>query len=238
MLSNHRIVKSSTQERAELKQQVADLRQQIDKIKRETDAFEIRIRMAISNELIEEQELSVLYKQQKKAKKEQRLLQKQRGKNFKQPTGIVKLKQSVAGTSRTQVDEKELKRLYREAMLYVHPDKFSMAEDKLDLAHEATAQLISIYKTGDLSALTAFHAHILSGQAIAGIQTTDSTKLKAEINQHLKNELAALRSELESAKTKRTYQVWQTYENPDDFIDELRDYYQDRISKLRKRTRS
>jgi hypothetical protein len=54
---------------------------------------------------------------------------------------------------------------------------------------------------------------------------------------YLQNELTKLEKQLQVAKTKLTYIVLTEYENPLTFIDELKEYYQDRIFKLKKRTR-
>jgi hypothetical protein len=54
---------------------------------------------------------------------------------------------------------------------------------------------------------------------------------------YLQNEAENLEKQLQIAKTKLTYKVLTEYENPLTFIDELREYYQDRIFKLKKRTR-
>lgn len=234
--SNH-VIKYGTLNANKLKQQAAALQQELEDIRRMTDAFETKIKAELSNELIEEQELAILYKQQKKAKKDQRRLQKQRGKNYKEPTGVIAVVRKTYKPP-TSVEAKKLKRLYREAMLHVHPDRFSMEDEKLDLANETTAQLIDVYKNGDLQALTAFHAHILSGRAIEGTQAVDANKLSVDPDQYLRDQLESLQQELDLAKGKYTYIVLTTYRDPYSFIGELRAYYQDRIGKLRKRTRS
>ena len=122
-------------------------------------------------------------------------------------------------------------------MLYVHPDKFSMQTDKLDLATEITTQLIEIYRSGDLAALKAYHAHIFSG--ITLIKPHEKQEpLKDPDLTYLKMELKKLREELAAAKNRHTYKVLTQYENPMSFLDELKAYYKDRLMKLRKRTRT
>ena len=54
---------------------------------------------------------------------------------------------------------------------------------------------------------------------------------------YLQNELEQLKNQLENAKIQHTYKVLMEYENPLTFIDELKEYYTDRIFKLKKRTR-
>ena len=60
------------------------LQLEINETIKKTSVFENLLRTKIEDELIEEQELSLLYKQQKKAKKDKRLAQKKRGKNYDQ----------------------------------------------------------------------------------------------------------------------------------------------------------
>ena len=185
--------------------------------------------------MIEEQELSLLYKQQKKAKKEKRQVQKKLGKNYQVPTSLQNTKRAPLVDKNTK-EQLQKKRLYREAMLHVHPDKFLMQKDKLDLATEITAQLIEIYQSGDLATLEAYHAHIFHGNTLTALGKPTLTKGTGLA--YLQMELKNLNEELSQAKNRHTYKVLTEYENPMSFVDELKSYYKDRLTKLRKRTRS
>ena len=234
---------SENQLSSNLPSQVLNLQMKIDAIRHEigvinqkTSDFENLLRSKIEDELIEEQELSLLYKQQKKVKKEKRQVQKKLGKNYRAPTQL----QTTNRTPSVEKNAKEQlqkKRLYREAMLHVHPDKFSLQKDKLNLATEITAQLIEIYQFGDLATLEAYHAHIFHGNtsltALGKPTPTKGTGLA-----YLQMELKNLNEELSQAKNRHTYKVLTEYENPMSFMDELKSYFKDRLIKLRKRTRS
>ena len=205
-------------------------------IEQKTSAFKAVLRSHLINELIEEQELTVLYKKLQQQKKEKRLAQKQRGKNYKENQGL-KVVNKVINSNVGEDEKVEKKRLYREAMLQVHPDKFSMNHNKIDLATEITTKLIEIYQTGNLNDLKAFHSQIFSGNVIR-----DNSKLSIEnteliVANYLQIELERIMKQLELAKAKHTYKVLTEYENPLSFINELKDYYNDRIFKLKKRTR-
>lgn len=217
--------------------QIRALQQELEEIEQKIHAFEALLRIHVANELIEEQELTVLYKKLQQAKKEKRFAQKKKGKNFKEIPGVkVIAKNKVNNTS--EADQKEKKRLYREAMLYVHPDKFSMQDEKIDLATEVTARLVEIYQTGNLAELQIFHTHIFSGNALLQLEkVSDEYKIILKEDSYLKNEMEKLEKLLQLAKTKHTYKVLTEYENPLTFMDELREYYKDRIFKLKKRTR-
>jgi hypothetical protein len=208
---------------------------ELEAIQLKTLAFETVLRIRLANELIEIQELTVLYKQQKKDKKLKRLIQKKRGKNYVEPIGLAvtfkPLKPEIPVES-----AKEMKRLYREAMLHVHPDKFSFQDDQLELATEVTTKLIEIYKSGDMEQLKLYHGHIFSGNALEIVGAKVKTETLAN-DLYLKNELIKVEQQLQKAKEKYTYKVLTEYLDPMTFILELREFYTDKINKLRKRTR-
>ncbi|WP_461629937.1 hypothetical protein [Labilibaculum euxinus] len=221
-----------------LKEQIEALRKELEFIEQKTIAFETLLRTSLADELIEEQELRIIYKKLKQAKKEKRLEQKKRGKNYKEPIGIKPISTAAVNKTSNKEEQKEIKRLYREAMLHVHPDKFSMNEEKIDLATEITSQLIDIYKAGNLHELQQYHAHIFSGNALnQEIKVLPKgTKIIAQ-NSYLKKEKEHLEDLLFAAKNRHTYKVLTEYPDPLLFVEELRVYYADKIIKLRKRTR-
>lgn len=220
----------------QLQAKILDLGIELREVTDRIAAFESLLASKIADQIIEEQELSLLYKQQKKAKKDQRDAQKRRGKNYRPPVDM--LPQVIKTIPKKNAEEQqERKRLYREAMLFVHPDKFSLQVDKMDLATEITTKLIEIYQTGDLETLKAYHAHIFSGNTLLA-PLTQPVQSNGSGTDYLLMELNKLQKELEYAKSKHTYAVLTTYENPMLFLEELKAYYQDRISKLKKRTRT
>lgn len=229
--------KNSLQEQLSLKAQIQALKDDLQTIEQETSVFEAKLRAILIDLIIEEQELSDLYRRMQKAKKQKRLEQKKRGKNYKEPVGIKRISKSSEPNPTSKEEQKEKKRLYREAMLHVHPDKFSMNEDKVDLATEVTSKLIEIYNSGSLNELQLFHAHIFSGNAIdvAGIGSNPSSRVSDDI--YLIRERENLEQQLIQAKNRPTYIVLKTYQNPMLFAEELKHYYEDRLFKLRKRTR-
>lgn len=219
-----------------LKRKIKALKGKIEAIEAKLFPFEQSLRNSIADLLIEERELTILYKAQKKAKKEKRLAQKRKGKNYKEPTGIVPVskKEEVE-----KINQKEKKRLYKEAMLYVHPDKFSMQENEQQKALETTTKLIEIYQNGSLEELEAFHAHIFGGNTTL-IFNKDTTLVKKTTSNttYLTNEVERLEKQLTNLLDSYTYKVLTTYKNPMSFVVELKAYYDNRIFKLRKRTRT
>ena len=222
-----------------LKRQIDTLRQALEEVRQKTSAFEAQLRTHLINELIEEQELTVLYKQQKLAKKEQRQAQKRKGKNYVPPEGLKRIP-NTSKTISSESDQKEMKRIYREAMMYVHPDKFSMDDQKIDVATDVTARLISIYQSGDLAALRAYHAHIFSDQELVSMMAPAAATVAPTVSayDYLEQEKLNLKQALAQAKNRQTYRVLTTYNDPMTFLEELKAYYEDRITKLRRRTRT
>jgi hypothetical protein len=112
-----------------------------------------------------------------------------------------------------------------------------MHDEKIDLATEVTTKLIEIYQSGNLDELQIFHTHIFSGNALMRFRQNSEKNANTKEDSYLQKELEKLEQELLIIKTKHTYKVLAEYENPLTFIDELKEYYNDRIFKLKKRTR-
>ncbi len=236
MESQNLPVNNKPKEVVELEGEINELTNQINKVEQKLFPFEQSLRNEIADLLIEEQELTVLYKAQKKAKKEKRLAQKRRGKNYvvaKKGLKVINKKNSESEIHQ----QKEKKRLYKEAMLFVHPDKFSMKAEEQKTATEITTKLIDIYKSGSLEELIAYHAHVFSGNTKIAIAATFIENKKIDKTAYLKQEIKRLKKELEELLAKYTYKVLTTYEEPMTFVKELTGYYNDRIFKLKKRTR-
>lgn len=230
------ITQNSDNEQFLLKAKLKALQIELNNIQQKTSAFETILRSHLENEIIEEQELTVLYKKLQKAKREKRIAQKKRGKNFKETEGL-KIIARRKSENFTIEEQKERKRLYREAMIYSHPDKFSLHHEKIDLATEITTKLIEIYKFGSMEKLQDFHNHICNGNAFIEFNdfvSVDNSELK---DRYLEKEILQIEIQLEQAKNRHTFKVLTEYENPLTFIQELKEYYLDRIFKLKKRTR-
>tara|TARA_Y100001980_G_scaffold45816_1_gene27184 strand:- start:50321 stop:51037 length:717 start_codon:yes stop_codon:yes gene_type:complete len=223
-----------------LSAEIEQLKRKLELLTGKVDAFEAILRSHLSGEIVEVQELSVLYKAQKKAKKQKRLEQKRKGKNYVEPVGLKTQKRPSETLCDNEEDLKEKKRLYREAMLHVHPDKYAMDGDKTDLATELTTRLVAIYQHEDLDALKAFHAHLFSHAELPLKDVLESGKvtLSASPHAYLVQEKEHLEKAIQTLKNKHTYHVLMTYKDPMTFVDELKEYYQDRIQKLRRRTRT
>ncbi len=232
-------VVSQQQSNTSLESEIARLREELEQLTTKVDAFEVSLRSHLASEIIEVQELSVLYKEQKKAKKQKRLEQKKRGKNYREPFDLKPQKRSATVRVEKEEDLKEKKRLYREAMLHIHPDKFALQDDKIDLATELTTRLVAIYNHEDLDALKAFHAHLFSQNTLPLKESLEdkNIKLEASPDAYLLREKEQLERAIDALKSKYTYHVLFTYKDPMTFLDEMKAFYQDRIQKLRRRTR-
>lgn len=198
--------------------------------------IETLLRSHLINEIIEEQELSVLYKQKQRTKKESRLEQKRRGKNYKEPT-LPKRLQSLQPAS-SHDDTALRKRLYREAMVQVHPDKYANHADTVNIASEVTVRLIDLYRNGTLSELQDYYSYIMSGTALVPhkLKISDDHETH-DPEAYLKSEISRIDKMIAETKERHLYKVLEQYPDPMVYLSELKLFYQDRIAKLRKRTR-
>lgn len=220
-----------------LKARIAGARRELEIIQQEILSFENILRSHLTNEIIEEQELSVLYKNQKQEKKDKRQEQVKKGKNYNSGSIVRSISENSAGNkAKIHSDSKEKKRLYREAMLHSHPDIFSLTQNKIDVATVVTTRLIEIYKFGNLKELREYHLHILSGNAILG-DNSSLQKTLQDKDRFLQEELKGILDSIEHEKNRATYIVLKEYEDPLNYVQELKAYYEDRLGKLRKRTR-
>jgi hypothetical protein len=223
-----------------LEKEIAALEAELSRVEFTINTFESHLRAKLQIQILRIRELTELYKKKKSSKKAKRLEQKKKGKNYKEPQGLKKV--SVAKTSKGKLstsDQQELKRLYKEAIVQVHPDKFVNAEEeKSTKATELTSQLNALYERGDLDELSDFHEHIISGNAMSHIPFQASSIVDGEaMVVFLQKKKEELRQSLQEIKTSRLYEVVNTYSEPDAFVDELRSQFDERIKVLEKRTR-
>jgi hypothetical protein len=200
-----------------------------------------QIQSRYHNEISRINELYSLYKKQKQLKKEKRLEQKKRGKNYKEPIGLKKSsKEKAAGSINTSSESDELKKLYREAVLQVHPDKFANHPEQMSKRSlELTIQLIDFYQSGDIEKLKHMHRHIMSGNALAGHQEdTANVPDPTAMKEYLIQKRDTLVNELKEVKGSYFYQVFTTNNNVSAFIDNMAVQFYLRIKQLERRTRS
>lgn len=223
-----------------LEKEIRLLEEEMQDIEQELNKFESKIRLSLQQQILRLRELNSLYKALKASKKAKRQAQKKRGKNYKEPKGMIRNpKPAAAGPLMSKSNQQELKRLYKEAIVLVHPDKFVLEDESVNArATHLTTQLNALYKSGMLDELSDFHEHIISGNAMSHISSqpasiADPTALLT----YLKKKKAQLITQLAEHKQSHTYTVLNTYEDPDLFISELRIQFEQRIRLMEKRTR-
>jgi hypothetical protein len=226
-----------------LQQEIAVLEASIEGIRKEVGAFETQLHSRLDREISRIRELTDLYKSQKQEKKARRLEQKKRGKNWVEPRPLPQRPLAREGSPASPAEEQQaLRRLYREAVVQVHPDKLMRAgggPDRIARATALTAQLNALYKRGDLEEMLLFWEQIAGSTASlkesGGPKPPIDGALRLEALKRKKENLA---TQLEQLKNSYSYQVLTTYENPLSFIDELYLQFMERIKQLEKRTRS
>jgi hypothetical protein len=139
--------------------------------------FEQFIRISLNSQLVEIRRLDAIYKAEKNAKKDKRLVQKKKGKNYVEPVGI-----KIVSKEKIEFDSiennEELKKIYKETIKLVHPDKFSGNEDDIRKATKITSELIAIYKSGDLVSIKDFHEYIIFGNTLTLPETIIKSQKK------------------------------------------------------------
>lgn len=214
-----------------LEQEVLRLEAELQQAEATLNAFEQTVRARLGEQIRQMRALTDVYKAQKAAKKEKRREQKRRGKNYQEPQGLLKTRREEEELNSD--DPAELKRLYREAIVQVHPDKFPAAsEAEGKQAAALTTHLNELYERGDLEALRDFHEHILGEHPlrhtayVAGNATRNFLlRKKEQLN-------AALAELLQS----QSYQLAVTPDR-DALMDALREQFEEKIVQLKKRTR-
>lgn len=222
-----------------LQQDIRQLESVLETLKNDLRSFEHVIHSQLDRAIARMSELNNLYKAQKNAKKAKRLEQKKRGKNYQEPTGLI-LKRSSAGKEAELElsDKEELRRLYKEAVVQVHPDKIAHGgeDSKIQDATALTAELNGIYKRGDLEELIYFYQNVILGNSSSGNASHPKADSQLRLSS-LRKKKEALEMEVTHLQNSFILQVLKTYPDPLTFIEELRIQFQERIQQLEKRTR-
>jgi hypothetical protein len=223
-----------------LEQEIFSLEKELLGLEANINAFQSEIRSALATQIQRIQELTNQYKNQKQAKKLKRLEQKKRGKNYREPVGLKTNDASFTTQNLVSTEEKqELKRLYREAIVQIHPDKLIDADEDLnERATAITVKLNEVYKSGDLEELNRLHEHIISGNALSYIpdQPEKVNDLQAMML-FLQQKKQKLQKLLEEIKTSAIYELWTSRKDVSILITELKIEFEMRIAVLEKRTK-
>ncbi len=224
-----------------LQQDIAALETELKALKSQLAPFEAEIRLRLDNEMARIRTLTELYKKLKKDKKAKRLEQKRKGKNYKEPTRLPQpVKSTEAASALEQEEQKELKRLYKEAIVQFHPDKVNHKgeADKIERATAITARLNNIYKQGDLEELLHFYQFLMNGHEVKGYYVDPADTVDRNVRlAALKKKKEVIKQHIVELKNSYLYTVLTSYDNPATFIDELQLQFRARIEQLEKRTR-
>jgi hypothetical protein len=236
-----KIESSSKELLKNLEKQIHEIESCMHDVKSSINELETQIHVHYHAQIFRIQELTRLYKKQKLEKKQKRSDQKKKGKNYREPNQLLSVKNT--SNENDALDEStalEIKQLYREALMIVHPDKFNNAADELrDRAHALTLEVIDSYKSGNTDRLKLFHGHILSGNAMMHVPFDEHSIVnEQEMVIFLNKRKQELEKQLSYIKSSNLYTVISTYENPQTFVGELASFFELRIKQLEKRTRS
>jgi hypothetical protein len=225
---------------ATLEKEITFLEAELRELESNLNSFQSKIRSALTTQITRIRILTDLYKAQKQAKKLKRLEQKKRGKNYKEPVGLkVNHASFTAQKLVSATDRQELKRLFKEAVVQVHPDKLIDADEDLNKrATDVTAKLNEVYQSGDLEEMNRLHEFIISGNALTYVPD-DATSIKdipamIQFLQDKKRNLLQLIAEIKSLEL---YQLWADGKDSATIIAELELAFEQRIMVMEKRTK-
>jgi superfamily II RNA helicase len=223
-----------------LEQEIASGEAELQQLQGRMRALQAQIHHRYHGEIERIRELSELHKAQQRAKKDKRREQKKRGKNYREPTGVLNTKAaSLSVQSPGATEATERKKLYREAIVQVHPDKFVNQSSSMNArSEELTIALIDIYQSGNLDKLRLMHRLIMSGNALTpGEEGKAGGGDPHAVHCYLVGKRDELREALANARQSRIYEVLTTYSDPLTFLDELSAQFTLRIQQLERRTR-
>src|SRR5688572_22577607 len=106
----------------ELEQEIAVLEKTLSESEQKVNLFTAQIRNQLHPQIKRIQELVALYKKLKQEKKAKRLEQKKKGKHYQPPQQFPAPQNArVNGEKTPEPNQQDLKRLYKEAIVQVHP---------------------------------------------------------------------------------------------------------------------
>jgi DNA repair exonuclease SbcCD ATPase subunit len=128
-------------------------------------------------------------------------------------------------------EKKELKKLFRKAARFCHPD--IVTKELHDQAHEITAQLNEAYAVKDLARVKKILEMLENGVYfdIASDKLENTDKLKHKITQ-LREKVDAITQELEAIKADETFNTIQAIEDWDAYFVQMRDALEQEYQEL------
>ncbi|WMJ72127.1 hypothetical protein RCC89_02930 [Cytophagaceae bacterium ABcell3] len=215
-----------------LQKEIALLTQELKKVQKQLAPLENEVHNRLHKEIERVQELTNIYKKQQEQTKTEQPEQEQ---NNPQPND--KKASKKATFILNEEEKKVLKRIYKEAIRQVHPDKLIQTgcQDAEKTATKLTAELNRIYKHEDLEELIKFYERVIASTFIGG--TSAKVDIDPELRRgFLEKKKQVIASGIKELKSSYLYTVMATYKNPLSFVDELRKHFTRKIEVLEKRT--
>jgi len=131
------------------------------------------------------------------------------------------------------IDETLLKKLYREACMLAHPDKFMNEPEKQQKATELMARLAEAYRNKDLDLVQHIWQRLHNGLAFGfDWATPRDANLLLQIRESLLTRREALLQEIEGLRQSFTYTLLTRYAKLDDYINQQREQLRNDIAVL------
>ncbi len=129
--------------------------------------------------------------------------------------------------------EQEMKKIFRECMMMIHPDRYADDPEKEDEANQIAAALNDAYKKKDFEKLQQIHEDLNNGIAFKSewIASNDLAMLM-KIIEKLKNRRQMLIDELDSLRSHFVWRVRDKYGSYEDYFEFLKKEIQSNIASL------
>lgn len=209
-----------------LEQEIACLETEKNALFSQINGFDRRIRMLLSDLLLRHLELKkrlAEIKAKLTGKKQDEQVYQERREHFEQ------FKEKLAEDIRNPVadipadQEADMKRLYREAVLMAHPDRFHHDPDKEAEANKIMAELSDAFRKKDFQRVKALHEALKNGTAfsIDWKNAGDISQLQ-QLVEKLALRRNALLEEIRQTRSSESWKTLQDHPDPDAYAESLR----------------
>lgn len=144
-------------------------------------------------------------------------------------------KKNIIINNLTEVEQKELKKLYREASMQCHPDKFVGDSVKIEVAQQVFVSLTEAYKANDLDRVKEILQDLKSGvfQVVEVNQSNKKEVLRVQIL-NLKRKMRQVEDDLKKLRSSSTYLIIEKHKDLNEYIFDLKEKLEFELEMLKK----
>lgn len=222
----------------DLKAELLLLQNEYSQKAKQLSQFENFLREKLNSQLVTIRELEAVYKAEKRAKKDKRIQQKLKNKKSGTTSSFSVAVQATAQSTAKEEIPTDIKKLYREALQNIHPDKFAHNTDHAQIANEITTELIQVYQNNDFDRLKDLHELIIYGNILElSNQNTSVESPKKDTLESVQKEIETLQQHILVLQNSQLYLLMIENEDVQKLLETLKTQFEERIQVLLKRTR-